>query len=60
MNAGEFDPIDALADLAEEHGAWLHVDGAFGLFARVSPAARRRWPPASTAPTRSSPTATSG
>ena len=37
VNAGEFDPIGALADLAEEHGAWLHVDGAFGLFARVSP-----------------------
>jgi glutamate/tyrosine decarboxylase-like PLP-dependent enzyme len=37
VNAGEFDPIDALADLAEEHGAWLHVDGAFGLFARLSP-----------------------
>ena len=37
VNAGEFDPIDALADLAAEHGAWLHVDGAFGLFARVSP-----------------------
>ena len=39
VNAGEFDPIDALADLAEEHGAWLHVDGAFGLFARLSPRA---------------------
>jgi glutamate/tyrosine decarboxylase-like PLP-dependent enzyme len=37
VNAGEFDPIEALADLAEKHGAWLHVDGAFGLFARVSP-----------------------
>ncbi len=37
VNAGDFDPIDALADLAAEHGAWLHVDGAFGLFARVSP-----------------------
>jgi glutamate/tyrosine decarboxylase-like PLP-dependent enzyme len=37
VNAGEFDPIDRLADLAEEHGAWLHVDGAFGLFARLSP-----------------------
>jgi glutamate/tyrosine decarboxylase-like PLP-dependent enzyme len=37
VNAGEFDPNAALADLAEEHGAWLHVDGAFGLFARVSP-----------------------
>jgi glutamate/tyrosine decarboxylase-like PLP-dependent enzyme len=39
VNAGEFDPIPPLADLAEEHGAWLHVDGAFGLFARVSPRA---------------------
>ena len=37
VNAGRFDPIDALADLAEKHGAWLHVDGAFGLFAAVSP-----------------------
>jgi glutamate/tyrosine decarboxylase-like PLP-dependent enzyme len=37
VNAGELDPVDALADLAERHGAWLHVDGAFGLFARVSP-----------------------
>jgi glutamate/tyrosine decarboxylase-like PLP-dependent enzyme len=37
VNAGEFDPLEALADLAEEHGAWLHVDGAFGLFARLSP-----------------------
>jgi glutamate/tyrosine decarboxylase-like PLP-dependent enzyme len=37
VNAGEFDPIDELADLAGEHAAWLHVDGAFGLFARLSP-----------------------
>lgn len=35
-NAGDFDPIDGMADLAERHGAWLHVDGAFGLFARLS------------------------
>ncbi len=40
VNAGDFDPIEAMADLAERHGAWLHVDGAFGLFARVSPRAR--------------------
>jgi glutamate/tyrosine decarboxylase-like PLP-dependent enzyme len=39
VNTGDFDPIDRLADLAEEHGAWLHVDGAFGLFARVTPRA---------------------
>lgn len=37
VNAGHFDPIDALADLAERHNAWLHIDGAFGLFARISP-----------------------
>ena len=37
MNAGDFDPIDAMADLAERYGAWLHVDGAFGLFAALSP-----------------------
>jgi glutamate/tyrosine decarboxylase-like PLP-dependent enzyme len=39
VNAGDFDPLDKLADLAERHGAWLHVDGAFGLFARVAPEA---------------------
>ena len=37
VNAGDFDPIDEIADLAAEHGAWLHVDGAFGLFAALSP-----------------------
>jgi glutamate/tyrosine decarboxylase-like PLP-dependent enzyme len=37
VNAGDFDPIADLADLAERHDAWLHVDGAFGLFAAVSP-----------------------
>jgi glutamate/tyrosine decarboxylase-like PLP-dependent enzyme len=37
VNAGGFDPIEQLASLAYRHHAWLHVDGAFGLFARVSP-----------------------
>jgi glutamate/tyrosine decarboxylase-like PLP-dependent enzyme len=37
VNAGDFDPIADLATLAEKHGAWLHVDGAFGLFAAISP-----------------------
>jgi glutamate/tyrosine decarboxylase-like PLP-dependent enzyme len=37
VNAGDFDPIDELADVASRHGAWLHIDGAFGLFAALSP-----------------------
>jgi glutamate/tyrosine decarboxylase-like PLP-dependent enzyme len=37
VNAGDFDPIQEMAELAERHDAWLHVDGAFGLFARVTP-----------------------
>jgi glutamate/tyrosine decarboxylase-like PLP-dependent enzyme len=40
VDAGAFDPIGELADLAGEHGAWLHVDGAFGLFAAVAPSTR--------------------
>ena len=36
-NAGHFDPIRRMAELATAHGSWLHVDGAFGLFSRVSP-----------------------
>jgi glutamate/tyrosine decarboxylase-like PLP-dependent enzyme len=38
VNTGAFDPIDAIADVTAAHpGAWLHVDGAFGLWARVVP-----------------------
>ena len=40
VNAGDFDPIAEVADLCERHTAWLHVDGAFGLFARLSPGTR--------------------
>jgi glutamate/tyrosine decarboxylase-like PLP-dependent enzyme len=40
VNAGDFDPLDAMADLAERYNAWLHVDGAFGLFTRLAPEAR--------------------
>jgi glutamate/tyrosine decarboxylase-like PLP-dependent enzyme len=36
VNAGDFDPMPEMADLAERYGAWLHVDGAFGLFAGLS------------------------
>jgi glutamate/tyrosine decarboxylase-like PLP-dependent enzyme len=37
VNAGDFDPIARMADLCERYGAWFHVDGAFGLFAALSP-----------------------
>ena len=37
VNAGDFDPIADLADIAERHGAWLHLDGSFGVFAAISP-----------------------
>jgi len=37
VNAGDFDPLEQMAELCERHNAWLHVDGAFGLFAAVSP-----------------------
>ena len=36
INSGAFDDFEALADLADKHGAWLHVDAAFGLWARTS------------------------
>lgn len=39
-NAGLFDPVDAMADLADAHDGWLHVDAAFGAFARLSPKTR--------------------
>ena len=39
VNTGDFDPIAAMADLAERYNAWLHIDGAFGLFARTTPEA---------------------
>ncbi len=36
VNSGAFDPFPALVDACRENGAWLHVDGAFGLWARAS------------------------
>jgi len=37
VNAGEFDPVKDMINLARQHNCWVHVDGAFGLFARVTP-----------------------
>jgi len=37
VNTGAFDRADEICRAAKEQGAWVHVDGAFGLWARVSP-----------------------
>jgi glutamate/tyrosine decarboxylase-like PLP-dependent enzyme len=40
INTGAFDPIAEIVDACRAHGAWCHVDGAFGLWAAVSPERR--------------------
>jgi glutamate/tyrosine decarboxylase-like PLP-dependent enzyme len=37
VNTGAFDPFDQVADWVAERGGWLHVDGAFGLWAAADP-----------------------
>lgn len=37
VNTGAFDPFDEIITWAHEAGAWVHVDGAFGLWARAVP-----------------------
>ena len=37
VNTGAIDPIKKICLKAKERGAWVHVDGAFGLWARVAP-----------------------
>ena len=37
MNTGAFDPYEVLMPMARAKGAWVHVDGAFGLWARATP-----------------------
>jgi len=36
VNTGAFDPAGEICKAAREQGAWVHVDGAFGLWARIS------------------------
>jgi glutamate/tyrosine decarboxylase-like PLP-dependent enzyme len=38
VNSGAFDPIAAICEAAHAKGAWVHVDGAFGLWAAAAPA----------------------
>jgi glutamate/tyrosine decarboxylase-like PLP-dependent enzyme len=38
VNTGAIDPLADICAAAREHGAWVHVDGAFGLWAAASPA----------------------
>ncbi len=40
VNTGDFDPLADIVALARKHRAWVHVDGAFGLFAAASPLTR--------------------
>ncbi|HMD43687.1 MAG TPA: aminotransferase class V-fold PLP-dependent enzyme [Candidatus Acidoferrum sp.] len=37
VNTGSFDPAGEICARARQHGAWVHVDGAFGLWAAASP-----------------------
>jgi glutamate/tyrosine decarboxylase-like PLP-dependent enzyme len=40
VNTGAFDPAAEICQRAQERGAWVHVDGAFGLWAAASPRLR--------------------
>jgi len=40
VSTGSFDPLDAVGDRCRAAGAWLHIDGAFGLWAAAAPSYR--------------------
>ena len=40
VNTGGFDPLPAIVEAVRGNGGWLHVDGAFGLWAAADPARR--------------------
>lgn len=37
INTGAFDPFEPIVAACRRHGAWCHIDGAFGLWAAASP-----------------------
>jgi aromatic-L-amino-acid decarboxylase len=43
VNAGQIDPLDALADVAAAEDLWFHVDGAYGAFGVLDPALAPRY-----------------
>jgi glutamate/tyrosine decarboxylase-like PLP-dependent enzyme len=40
VNTGAFDPFGPITEIATRHGAWVHVDGAFGLWTAADPQRR--------------------
>ncbi|TFC26672.1 aspartate aminotransferase family protein [Cryobacterium sp. TMT1-3] len=40
LHSGAADPMDAAIDVSHRHNAWVHIDGAFGLWAAASPSYR--------------------
>jgi len=40
VNSGAVDPLRELAEIAHQHDAWLHIDGAFGLWGRATASKR--------------------
>lgn len=42
VNSGASDPVGAICERVRSAGAWVHVDGAFGLWARTAPSTRHQ------------------
>jgi glutamate/tyrosine decarboxylase-like PLP-dependent enzyme len=40
VNSGAVDPVGEICEVAQQYGAWVHVDGAFGMWAAASPRLR--------------------
>ena len=44
VNTGSTDPLTEITDVSHDAGAWVHIDGAFGLWAAASPSCAIWWP----------------